>query len=631
MKKLLSLLFAVIIVFTAIPTASTLIADAAVSGIFTYSINSDGTVTIDSIKSSAKKVVIPEKIKGKDVTSFNWNAYSSFDNITSLTIPSTLNNFAYYMLGRAVNLTEINVAKNNAYYSSYQGVLYNKDYTQMLHIPENKKGSVTVHAMTKSVAYFSGCPKLTSIKVNSNNKNFVAIDGVLYSKDKTRLVACPGGKSGKVTVPASVTEISWDAFGGCKKITAININSKNKNYSSIDGVVYDKKKTSIVIVPVGKTGTLNVPASVYYIPEYDLAYGYNSLKKFNVNAKNKTYSSVDGVLYTKDKTALLLCPSKKTGKITIPDKTKYISEHAFNECHYITALHLGAGICNPKLDVEYTAIDGGNFSGCIALKTVTVSPKNKYYTIYNGAIYNKKKTELVATLPKTISLTIPSSVKSIGYRAVSYTDVKNVKIPNSVTDISYNAFMCAYNLTSVKIPNKVKSIDWGTFNSCESLVSVSIPKSVKTINDYPFDGCPKFKKIYYAGTKAEFNKIEKQYAEIDDISVTYNSKGCTSHKFESKNTCICSKCGYTETGKCIKKIKGTWYYFSDGIKDKSNTLVKHTDGKLYHVKGGKRVKDTAIVKYKGKRYYVKNGVVSKVTKTVKIGKKYYKVKKGIVV
>lgn len=638
MKKFLSLIFAVLIVFTAIPFTPMLTADAAVSGIFTYTVTSDNTVIINSIKASAKKVVIPETIKGMDVTSLSWDALSNCENFTSISFPSKMGSFSYYSLFGAPNLTEINIAKGNTYYASYQGVLYNKDYTQMLCIPSAKKGSITIPAKTQSVTGLSNISKLTSVKVNANNNNFTVIDGILYSKDKTKLIACPGGKSGKITVPASVKEINWDAFSGCKKISAINVNSKNKNYASVDGVLYNKKKTVVIVVPTGKTGTWTVPASVDYIPAYELSGGSNRLTKINVNAKNKYFSSVDGVLYTKNKKQLVLCPAKKSGKITIPDKTQYISDTAFTECQKITTIHFGAGI-TPNIPADtisidgmpLTAIDGGLFSGCVSLKTVTVSAKNKYYTVYGGGIYNKKKTELVATVPGTISLNIPSTVKTLGYRSVSFSEVKNVKIPNSVTAISYMAFECAYNLTSIKIPNKVKTIEYGTFGSCQSLRSITIPKSVTEISfDVAYD-CAKLKKIYYAGTKAQYNKINKEYAGIDNISVTYNSKGCTSHKFESATTCICSKCGYTETGKCLKKVKGTWYYFNNGIKDKSNTLVKHTDGKLYHVKGGKRVTDTAIVKYNGKRYYVKNGYVNKVTKTVKVGGKYYKVKKGVVV
>jgi hypothetical protein len=62
-----------------------------------------------------------------------------------------------------------------------------------------------------------------------------------------------------VTIPNSVTSIGDGAFAICEKLTSINVNSGNTNYSSDQGVLYNKNKTSLVQYPGGKTGAFTIP------------------------------------------------------------------------------------------------------------------------------------------------------------------------------------------------------------------------------------------------------------------------------------------------------------------------------------------------------------------------------------
>jgi len=76
------------------------------------------------------------------------------------------------------------------------------------------------------------CESLKSINVASGNKNYCSVDGILYNKDKTTLYACPQGKTGTVTMPDSVTSTySW-AFYNCKNLTSITMSNKIKYISS---------------------------------------------------------------------------------------------------------------------------------------------------------------------------------------------------------------------------------------------------------------------------------------------------------------------------------------------------------------------------------------------------------------
>ncbi len=71
---------------------------------------------------------------------------------------------------------------------------------------------------------FAYIPSLTSITVAQENPNYSSIDGVLFSKDKTNLIACPSGKSGAYTIPDGVTSFNYGVgFWGCDSLTEITV------------------------------------------------------------------------------------------------------------------------------------------------------------------------------------------------------------------------------------------------------------------------------------------------------------------------------------------------------------------------------------------------------------------------
>ena len=72
---------------------------------------------------------------------------------------------------------------------------------------------------------FAGCSGLTSIEVSTNNPNYTSINGVLFDKDIKTLISCPVGFSGKFSIPSSVTSIGEWAFAGCRELTSIEIPS----------------------------------------------------------------------------------------------------------------------------------------------------------------------------------------------------------------------------------------------------------------------------------------------------------------------------------------------------------------------------------------------------------------------
>jgi hypothetical protein len=119
-------------------------------------------------------------------------------------------------------------------------------------------GTLNIPASVTSIGSmtFQSCTGLTSITANSANTNYASEGGILYDKTKTTLILAPGGISGSVTIPASVTSIGVNAFSGCASLTSVTIPT---SVTSIGGAAFGYC-TSLA--------SITIPASVTSIGQY---------------------------------------------------------------------------------------------------------------------------------------------------------------------------------------------------------------------------------------------------------------------------------------------------------------------------------------------------------------------------
>lgn len=174
-------------------------------------------------------VVIPEHLvyKGQSVpvTSIDYMAFAWSEDLESLSIPASVSEISAFSysngLSECLNLEKIEVAEGNPSYKSVDGVLFSKDGTQLLAYPASRPGdSYTVPKEVEKISdrAFKGCKNLKEILVEEGNPNYRSVDGVLFTENYDGgdcLFAYPiGNEADRYVVPETVTGIANDAFYG---------------------------------------------------------------------------------------------------------------------------------------------------------------------------------------------------------------------------------------------------------------------------------------------------------------------------------------------------------------------------------------------------------------------------------
>lgn len=255
MKKIFSLILSLAMLLTITSGLNlTAYADSSQYGNIYYEEKEDGTIEITDCDDSVISIDIPSAIDGKSVTSIGNNAFYSCKNLVNITIPDSITSIG-----------------NNAF-----------EYCASLK-------SVLIPGSVKSIgnAAFNRCESLMNIEVIKNNSNYFSQDGVLFDKNKTKLIQYPIGNKRiaydipngvksfgdcafdscstlkNITIPDSVTSIGWGVFSGSTSLTNIDVSENNLNYSSYEGVLFNKNKTELIKYPIGNERTsYNIPAGV---------------------------------------------------------------------------------------------------------------------------------------------------------------------------------------------------------------------------------------------------------------------------------------------------------------------------------------------------------------------------------
>lgn len=296
-----------------------------------------------------------------------------------------------------------------------------------------------------------------------------------------------------VHLPVNLASIGKGAFDGCSSLKEIEVDANNPKYSSIGGVLYTKDGTTIIKSPEERElNTYFISASVEKIDENAFS-GNLSLQQFDVDGDNPNYCHVHGVLFTRDRKTLVRYPAgRNTEEYTVPTSVERISEGAFSSCKSLRMINLPKDIKNIEL---------ATFKDCISLESITLPEgvESIGEDAFRGCVALK-------------TIIIPESVTCIGKTAFfQCRSLESIVLPKRVSIIDEWTFRSCSSLEEIVLPTGVTEIRYGAFSDCTSLRTIDIPNNVTYIGEEAFSGCGSLKSINFlpndvATDKGSFKK-----------------------------------------------------------------------------------------------------------------------------
>lgn len=430
--------------------------------------------------------------------------------------------------------------------------------------------SVTIPDGVKRIddSAFEGCKRLTSFSVNEGNSNYSSQDGVLFNKDKTEIIQYPiGNERTTYDIPNSVTSIGNSAFSECTNLSDVII--PNSVTSIGDYAFYNCTRLTRVTIPnsvisIGESAfegctslrSVTIPDSVTSIENsafsgcislanVTIPYSVTEIGPFAFSGCTSLTSITipDSVTSISD-SAFLNCTSLKS--VTIPNSVTSIGERAFYDCSNLNEINYNGTISQWKSIQGYSNVSKSvNCTDGVFKNIVTIDSFEYEFSDHTASIVGYTGTIENLTIPESISYEdYTFEITSIADSAFSNcASLKSVTIPDSVTSIGFSAFEGCTNLTNIDVeegnanyssqdgvlfnddkteliqypigneraiydvPNSVNNICDSAFEGCTSLTSLTIPESVKDISDSAFYGCVDLNKIYYSGTISQWKAI----------------------------------------------------------------------------------------------------------------------------
>ncbi|MBQ3735962.1 MAG: leucine-rich repeat domain-containing protein [Candidatus Methanomethylophilaceae archaeon] len=268
-----------------------------------------------------------------------------------------------------------------------------------------------------------------------------------------------------VTFGNGITTIGDNTFNGCTGLTSINIP---------DSVTTIGKDAFF-----GCTGLTSVTIGNGVTTIGDNAFsGCTSLASIDVEEGNTAYSSVNGVLFNKDRTEICQYPAGKTDTVyTVPDSVTSLGDNAFNGCTGLTSVTIGNGV---------TTISDNAFNGCTSLTSIEVDRDNPAFSSSDGYLLNKAGDELLVCPAGLESATVGNGITKVSEGAFSGDKLKEVVFSGTSVSVAECAFYNCASLNKIVIgsPDVVFLENSITFTGSEKhTLHVVAPKGYQIPNN----------------------------------------------------------------------------------------------------------------------------------------------------
>ncbi len=412
------------------------------------------------------------------------------------------------------------------------------------------------------------------VTIDSANKNFCMVSGVIFSKDKSVLVAATEQVASTYTIPSTVKTINSRAFANIMKVTSITIPASvtnieenalvcmpnltkiavaaaNTKYSSDGTALFDKAKTKLITFPTGKTGKYTIPSTVKTIGLN--AFYYARLTSVVIpNSVNK----IDAYAFA----------DSQITAVSIPASVSVIGECAFYSTRDMKSCSIGS--CDAEI-----GRDAFDYSLWVTNLSAKRSDK---LAIANNILIDARDASGVVS--------VPFDVKNIAGGAFSYNSkVTQVYIPNTVTKIGAYAFYSSSQLTDLYISSNVVSIGEYALASCDKLTNVRFKGNKLTSTN----------KVTYSWDKYTVSALAATVSKLQNIMPGATIKTLSATSLNNKNTAISN----------IKTISYTGYECTQPslvVKYNGTALKQGVDYIVYYKNNINKGKATLVVEGIGK-------------------------------
>ena len=532
-------------------------------------------------ETKVREVVIPDT-----VTTIEKDAFKDCDQITNITLGAGITFIDKDAFNCSYNLKTISLSQKNKSFSFENGILMDKAHTTVYLALGDENHTVTIPSTVKYINP-PGLehPEIEQIVVDENNSCYASIDGILYSRDLKTLYLIPAAyKNSTIVLPTELektydiciyhifdrkaSNVSKIVFGektdatlfikftrwNSRKEPSIYLDvTKNENFSVVDGAVYDKEMTTLYVYQ-GTGQEYVMPDTVVDLYEYGIVFpktcsltsitlGANfksdstrlnaaTVQSIQVSTQNAIYSSVNGMLYSKDQTACILCPQNYGKNIVIPEGTKEIQAKAFSymeaetitlpstleeigfysfyELHGLKNIEIPSHakvsensfyICKDLETVIWNSQKysyGAPFYDCPNLTSPTIGPDAKNFSHSNLQVVDGKTLATSAISTITLDEKNPNYIikndflldktgKTLYAYLADYDGT--LKLPKGVTTIGSKAFTHSRNLKQVILPNSLETIGTKAFFKSREIKTITFPKKVSKIGKSSFFQC----------------------------------------------------------------------------------------------------------------------------------------------
>lgn len=506
--------------------------------------------------------------------------FSGNKSLKKIILPTELEKYDPTAIDGCTNFAEYEIGDEAINYMTIDGLLCTKiagtDECKLVSFPIAKTPSGgeaynVPDAITQIGKYaFYQCGNLRGVKLN---KVKVIEELAFYRSGLT-----------KVEIPAGADNVSSDAFNESTLLASITVEEGSTHYTSVDGVLFNDDKTTLLTYPIGKSGDdyLDMPSTVTTIAKS--AFHACRIKKVKLAESVKTieegafsYSSLEEVELNEGLETINQGAFSVTDLSTvhIPASVKNINRMAFYK--------LNSGI-DPKHHNTFTSVtvaDGSQLDHIIDAAFGS-NANLKSFTFEGSTTLNNIGANVFNDCSSLSSFEVPASVTQLYNGAFNgCTALVNITFDENsqLKSIGKQAFQNCTSLPQISLPASVVSIGQEAFNKCGKLEQIDIPTATNNIHYSAFQFCDNLTNINVDGNNKTYSSVDGMLASKDQKTLVIFPAGKANDKITLLSPAFtaigpyafydCQKLTNVTISKHVTKIDNSAF----GLCDNLNTIA----------------------------------------------------------